>query len=104
MGGKAGGKKAAQKTDAAHPIDASGVLQAAKDGSFSKFAALLKSQKQLTFEDFNSLPPGRSFGVVHQVAFHGDVCVCVCACVSSSLPNPSLTRTSGCLSWQPRCA
>ena len=71
-GGQAGAKKVTGKADAAHPIDASGVLQAAKDGSFSKFAALLKSQKQLTYEDFNSLPPGRSFGVVHQVAFHGD--------------------------------
>ena len=48
------------------------MLQAAKDGSFSTFAKLLKSQKHLSFEHFNSLPPGRNFGVLHQIAFHGD--------------------------------
>ena len=48
------------------------MLQAAKDGFFPKFAKLLKSQKHLSFEDFNSLPPGRTFGVLHQIAFHGN--------------------------------
>jgi hypothetical protein len=62
----------AETVDAKHPIEASGVLQAAKDGSFAKFAALLKSQTHLSFEDFNSLPPGRTFGVLHQIAFHGN--------------------------------
>jgi len=48
------------------------VLQAAKDGTFTTFAKLLKSQKHLSFEHFNSLPPGRNFGVLHQIAFHGN--------------------------------
>ncbi len=65
-------KKKAKTADVQHPIDASGVLQAVKEGSWSKFAALLKSQKKLSFEDFNSLPPGRNFGVLHQIAFHGN--------------------------------
>jgi hypothetical protein len=55
-----------------HPIDSSGVLEAAKMGQFTKFQELLKSQTQLSFEDFNSLPPRRKFGVVHQIAYHGD--------------------------------
>jgi hypothetical protein len=46
--------------------------QAAKDGAFAEFEDLLKKQVHLSFEDFNSLPPGRTFGVVHQVAFHGN--------------------------------
>ena len=58
--------------DAEHPIDSSGVLKAAKDGDFPKFLKLLKIQTHLSFEDFNSLPPGRSFGVLHQIAFHGN--------------------------------
>ena len=63
-GGAAGGTsssapaaKKAKTADAQHPIDASGVLQAAKDGLFTKFEALLTSQTHLSFEDFNSLPP-----------------------------------------------
>jgi hypothetical protein len=67
-----GAEKKAKTADAEHPIDASGVLQAAKDGAFPKFKKLLKSQSHLSFEDFNSLPPGRNFGVVHQIAFHGN--------------------------------
>ena len=67
-----GDEKKAKTADAEHPIDTSGVLQAAKDGAFDKFAKLLKSQTHLSFEDFNSLPPGRTFGVVHQIAFHGN--------------------------------
>ena len=55
----------------AHPIDASGVLQAIKEGDTAKFKKLLVSQVQLTFEDFNELPPGRSFSVAHQIAYHG---------------------------------
>jgi len=47
----------------------SGVLQAAKDGRWAQFEKLLESQSQLSFEDFNTLPPGRAFGVVHQVRF-----------------------------------
>jgi hypothetical protein len=70
-GGSGSRPKKAKTADAQHPIDASGVLQAAKDGSFAKFAALVKSQTYLSFEDFNSLPPGRTFGVLHQIAFHG---------------------------------
>ena len=38
--------KKGKTADAQHPIDASGVLQAVKDGSFDKFAGLLKSQKK----------------------------------------------------------
>ena len=38
------------------------MLQAAKDGDTDKFAGLLKSQTNLSFEDFNSLPPGRTQG------------------------------------------
>jgi BRCT domain type II-containing protein len=60
--------KKGKTADAQHPIDASGVLQAVKDGSFAMFEALLESQKKLFFEDFNSLPQGRNFGVVHQKA------------------------------------
>ncbi len=48
------------------------MLQAAKNGAFAKFAKLLKSQTHLSFEDLNSLPPGRTFGVLHQITFHGD--------------------------------
>jgi hypothetical protein len=72
VGGGGGAEKKAKTADAEHPIDASGVLQAAKDGAFPKFKKLLKSQSHLSFEDFNSLPPGRNFGVVHQIAFHGN--------------------------------
>ena len=71
-GGGGGAEKKAKTADAEHPIDSSGVLQAVKDGAFDKFAKLLKSQTHLSFEDFNSLPPGRTFGVVHQIAFHGN--------------------------------
>jgi hypothetical protein len=38
------------------------VLQTVKDGSLAKFAALLKSKKEVFFKDFNSLSPGRNFG------------------------------------------
>ena len=58
---------------AQHPLDVSGVLQAAKDGDWPEFTALLASQSQLTADDFNSLPPGRSFGVVHQICYHACV-------------------------------
>jgi len=74
-GGAGGGREAEKKAktaDAEHPIDSSGVLNAAKDGVFPKFLKLLKSQTHLSFEDFNSLPTGRNFGVVHQIAFHGN--------------------------------
>ena len=71
-GGAGGAEKKAKMADAEHPIDSSGVLKAAKDGDFPKFLTLLKSQTHLSFEDFNSLPPGRSFGVLHQIAFHGN--------------------------------
>jgi hypothetical protein len=71
-GGGGGAEKKAKTADAEHPMDTSGVLQAAKDGASAKFAGLLQSQTHLSFEDFNSLPPGRTFGVVHQIAFHGD--------------------------------
>ena len=65
--------KAASGGAVQHPIDASGVLQAAKDGDWPLFRKLLASQSQLTFADFNTLPPGRSFGVAHQIAYHGDL-------------------------------
>ena len=65
-------KKKAKSDGAQHPIDASGVLQAIKNGDFASFEALLGSQTQLSFDDFNSLPPGRTFGVVHQIAYHGN--------------------------------
>jgi hypothetical protein len=72
VGGGGGAEKKAKTADVEHPIDASGVLEAAKKGNFSKFSKLLKSQKHLSFADFNSLPPGRNFGVVHQIAYHGN--------------------------------
>jgi hypothetical protein len=56
-----------------HPIDSSGVLEAAKGGSWAKFNKLLTTCTDLSFEDFNELPPGRNYGVVHQIAFHGNV-------------------------------
>eukprot|EP01043_Picozoa_sp_COSAG02_P050642 COSAG02_NODE_5231_length_4520_cov_70.095454_2_plen_371_part_00 len=62
---------AAAAAAAQHPIDASGVLQAAKDGDWAAFTSLLASQPQLTSSDFNELPPGRTFGVVHQISYHG---------------------------------
>jgi hypothetical protein len=46
--------------------------EAVKDGSFTTFETLLESQKKLSFEDFNSLPPDRNFGVIHQLATHGN--------------------------------
>lgn len=55
-----------------HPLDASGVLQAAKTGEWGVFRDCLQNYPHLTFDDFNTLPPGRSFGVVHQIAYHGD--------------------------------
>jgi hypothetical protein len=64
--------KKGETADAQHPIDASDVLQAVKDGSFTTFETLLESQKKLSFEDFNSLPPDRNFGVIHQLATHGN--------------------------------
>ena len=67
--------KKKQKNGAAaaaqHPIDASGVLQAAKEGDWASFSSLLASQSQLTSADFNELPPGRTFGVLHQICYHG---------------------------------
>ena len=48
------------------------MLQAVKDGSFATFEALPESQSKHSFEDFNSLPPGCHFGVIHQIATHGN--------------------------------
>eukprot|EP01050_Picozoa_sp_SAG11_P004534 SAG11_NODE_292_length_11180_cov_6.023825_6_plen_209_part_00 len=42
----------AAASNGAHPIDASGVLQAAKDGNWKNFKALLKERTELTFADF----------------------------------------------------
>ena len=52
--------KGKAKLEDAHPIDASGILQAAKDGDFADFKKRLVSQTQLTFEDFNCLVRPRS--------------------------------------------
>ena len=60
-----------KKAKVSHPIDESGVLDAAKSGKWKQFTKLLASQTQLTFEDFNELPPGRTFGVIHQICYHG---------------------------------
>jgi hypothetical protein len=87
--GGGGAEKKAKTADVEHPIDASGVLKSAKEGNFSKFSKLLKSQTHLSFEDFNSLPPGRNYGVVHQIAFHGN-----CAALEALLtahPRVNLT-------------
>mmetsp|Transcript_71647 Transcript_71647/g.135105 ORF Transcript_71647/g.135105 Transcript_71647/m.135105 type:complete len:379 (+) Transcript_71647:91-1227(+) len=65
-------KKKANFGPVTHPIDVSGVLEAAKAGKWKVFESLLASQDYLTFEDFNELPPGRVFGVVHQIAYHGN--------------------------------
>jgi len=54
VGGGGGAEKKAKTADAEHPMDISGVLQAAKDGDTDKFAGLLKSHTNLSFEDFNS--------------------------------------------------
>lgn len=56
-----------------HPIDVSGVLAAAKDGNWPRFVQSLAAAKDLTFDDFNELPPGRTFGVVHQICYHGHI-------------------------------
>jgi len=48
------------------------VLAAAKHGEWHKFKKRLNA-KGLTFEDFNQIPPGRSWGVVHQLAYWGQV-------------------------------
>lgn len=74
---------------AQQPLDASGVLQAAKDGDWPEFTALLASQSQLTFDDFNSLPPARSFGVVHQICYHG----CVEALRELMIAHPQVDLT-----------
>lgn len=55
----------------AHPIDSSGVLAAAKEGDWPAFTKALSKHPSLTFDDFNHLPPGRTFGVVHQLCYHG---------------------------------
>jgi len=52
------------------PIETSGVLQAASDGSFDVFKALLLSQSQLSFKDFNTLHLSRGLGVVHEISLH----------------------------------
>mmetsp|Transcript_33719 Transcript_33719/g.62324 ORF Transcript_33719/g.62324 Transcript_33719/m.62324 type:complete len:511 (-) Transcript_33719:169-1701(-) len=60
-----------KKFKAAHRIDAAGVLQAAKVGDWNAFrSSVLKHKKTLSFQNFNELPPGRNFGVVHQIAYH----------------------------------
>ena len=60
------------ETSQQHPIDSSGVLHAAKFGEWPQFRQRLEeSAEALTFENFNELPP-RSFGVIHQIAFHGN--------------------------------
>mmetsp|Transcript_16344 Transcript_16344/g.41215 ORF Transcript_16344/g.41215 Transcript_16344/m.41215 type:complete len:490 (+) Transcript_16344:41-1510(+) len=56
-----------------HPIDESGVLAAAKEGNWPLFGKTLTSASYLTFDDFNELPPGRTFGVVHQICYHGNL-------------------------------
>lgn len=54
-----------------HPIDATGVLNAAKFAQWNDFNAHLQTPSvPLTFDDFNELPPGRVWGVVHQIAYH----------------------------------
>ena len=51
----------------------SGVLHAAKFGKWPQFRQKLEeSAEVLTFENFNKLPPGRSFGVIHQIGFQGN--------------------------------
>ena len=51
-------------------IEASGVLQAAWDGSFDVFKELLLSQSQLSCKDFNTLPLSQNLGVVHMISLH----------------------------------
>jgi len=54
-----------------HPIDATGILQAAKIGQWRDFNKhLCKPSIPLTADDFNELPPGRTYGVLHQIAYH----------------------------------
>jgi len=55
-----------------HPIDASGVLEAAKFGHWDALKTQLLGHPELSIADFNELPPGRSFGVVHQISYHGN--------------------------------
>lgn len=62
-----------KKFKAEHPIDTSGVLEAAKFGQWPAFYAALEQHHAdgtLTYEHFNELPPGRTYGVVHQIAFY----------------------------------
>ena len=71
---RARGRKAAAAGGSPHvgvsSIEASGVLQAALDGSFDVFQALLLSQSQLSCKDFNTLPLSQNFGVVHMISLH----------------------------------
>jgi len=54
-----------------HPIDATGILQAAKIGQWHVFNKHLANPSiPLTSNDFNELPPGRTYGVLHQIAYH----------------------------------
>jgi len=54
-----------------HPIDATGVLEAAKNGRWKEFYTHLNNPSvPLTADNFNELPPGRTFGVLHQIAYH----------------------------------
>jgi len=54
-----------------HPIDATGVLETAKNARWREFYARLKNPSvPLNYNDFNELPPGRIFGVLHQIAHH----------------------------------
>jgi len=55
-----------------HLIDSSGVLEAAKFGNWDDFKNRLDTCQDLSYEHFNELPPGRSFGVVHQICYHGN--------------------------------
>ena len=71
---RARGRKAAAAGGSPHvgesSIEASGVLQAALDGSFDVFQALLLSQSQLSCKDFNTLPLSQNLGVVHMISLH----------------------------------
>jgi hypothetical protein len=68
------GRKAAAAGASPHvgvsSIEASGVLQAALDGSFDVFQALLLSQSQLSCKDFNTLPLSQNLGVVHMISLY----------------------------------
>lgn len=66
-------KKLKRAPAPAHPLDSAGVLQAAKVGDWTAFrTSIIQHKNSLTHQHLNELPPGRSYGVLHQIVYHSD--------------------------------